>query len=136
LGIIADHCVLFLCQVNDFAIAYEHKSTANILLDMLDNKLTIPLKQMGLLDMCNELHVLQTKDFIKITCTTYIECISIKHLTSWMKNFYVPTGHPTPLLGQESFMWSFLTAIGDPDQKAQDRLSKAIYSATAWVSGS
>jgi hypothetical protein len=53
LGIIVGHCVLFLHQVNDFAIACEYKLTANILLDMLDNELTIPLKQMGLLDMYN-----------------------------------------------------------------------------------
>jgi hypothetical protein len=51
LGIIAGHCVLFLCQVDAFAIACEQESTANILLDMLDKELTIPLKQMGLLDM-------------------------------------------------------------------------------------
>jgi hypothetical protein len=102
LEIIADHCVLFLCQVDDFAIACEHESTANILLDMLDNKLTIPLKQMGLLDIYNGLDILQTKDFIKITCTTYIECISTKHLASWMKNFNAPTGRPTPLPGRET----------------------------------
>jgi hypothetical protein len=126
LGIIAGHRVLFLRQVDDFAIACEHKSTNNILLDILDNELTIPLKQMGLLDMYNGLGVIQTKDFIKITCTMYIEHTFAKHLTSWMKNFGVPTGRPTPLPGQESFMRSFLTATGDPDPKEQDKLSKAM----------
>jgi hypothetical protein len=43
-GIIVGHCVLFLCQVDDFSIACEHESTTNILLDMLDNELMIPLK--------------------------------------------------------------------------------------------
>jgi hypothetical protein len=62
LGIIADHRVLFLCHVDDFAIVCEHKSMANILLNMLHKKLTIPLKQMGLLDMYNGLDVLPTKD--------------------------------------------------------------------------
>jgi hypothetical protein len=126
LGIIAGNHVLFLCQVDDFAFACEHKSTTNILLDMLDNELMIPLKQMGLLDMYNGLDVIQTKDFIKITCTTYIECISAKHLASWMKNFDVPTGRPTLLPGEESFMRSFLTATVDPNPKEQDRLSKAM----------
>jgi hypothetical protein len=126
LGIIAGHCVLFLCQVDDFASACEKESTANILLNMLVDELTIPLKQMGLLDMYNRLDVIQTKNFIKITCTTYIERISAKHLASWMKNFDIPTGRPTLLLGQKSFMRSFLTATGDPDPKEQDRLSKAM----------
>ncbi len=65
-----------------FAIACEHESTTNILLDMLDNELMLPFKHMGLLDMCNGLNAIQTKDFIKIICTTNIECISAKHLTS------------------------------------------------------
>jgi hypothetical protein len=43
-----------------------------------------------------------------------------------MKTFDVPTGLPTPLPGQESFMRSFLTATGDPDPKKQDILSKAM----------
>jgi hypothetical protein len=43
-----------------------------------------------------------------------------------MKNFDVPTGHPTPLLGRESLMRSFLTATGDPDPKEQNRLSKVM----------
>jgi hypothetical protein len=80
----------------NFAIGCEHESTANIFLDMLDNELTIPLKRMGLLDMYNGLDVMQTKGFIKITCTTYIECISAKHLASWMKNlmFQLAVLHP------------------------------------------
>jgi hypothetical protein len=81
---------------------------------------------MGLLDMYNGLDLIQTKIFIKITCITYIECISAKHLVSWMKNFNVPTGRLTPLPGQESFMQSFMTATGDPDSKEQDKLSKAM----------
>ena len=80
--IILGHCVLFLHQVDDFAIVCEHESTANILLDMLDNELMLPFKHMGLLDMYNGLNAIQTKDFIKIICTTNIECISAKHLTS------------------------------------------------------
>jgi hypothetical protein len=56
----------------------------------------------------------------------YIECISAKHLASWMKNFDVPTGHPTPLPARESFIRSFLTATGDPDPKEQGRLSKVM----------
>jgi hypothetical protein len=82
---------------------------------MLDNKLTIPLKCMGLLDLYNGLDVIQTRDYIKINCSTYIEQISEKHLASWMHNFVVPTGWPTPLSGCNSFIKTFLSATGNPD---------------------
>ncbi len=98
-------------------IACSHVSTANKLLDILDNKLTIPLKRMGLHDLYNGLEVIQTRDYIKITCSTYIERISEKHLASWMRNFVVPTGWPTPLPGWDSFIKTFLSTTGDPDPK-------------------
>ncbi len=49
-GIINGHCVLFLLQVDNLAIACAEESTENQLLDMLDDELTIPLKRMGLLE--------------------------------------------------------------------------------------
>jgi hypothetical protein len=44
LGIINGKWILLKCQVDDFAIAAPNAKTANILLDMLDDKLTIPIK--------------------------------------------------------------------------------------------
>jgi hypothetical protein len=91
---------------------------------MIDDKLTIPLKQMGLLDLYNGLNVIQTWDYIKINCFTYLDKISSKHLSTWMKNFDVPTGHPTPLPRWGSFIKIFLSATGDPNHALQDKLSK------------
>jgi hypothetical protein len=75
---------------------------------------------MGLFDLYNGLGIIQTKDYIKITCTTENACISEKHLASWMKFFDVSTGHPTPLPGRERFMKTFLSATGNPDPRAQE----------------
>jgi hypothetical protein len=47
-------------QVDDFAIATSDERTAIILLNMLDKKLTMPIKQQGLLDMFNGTNVVQT----------------------------------------------------------------------------
>jgi hypothetical protein len=63
---------------------------------------------MGLLDLYNGLDVIQTRDYIKINCCTYIERICEKHLANWMHNYNVPTGRPIPLPGRESFMKTFL----------------------------
>ncbi len=90
---------------------------------MIDNELTIPLERMGLLDLYNGLNVIQTWDYIKINCSTYLDKISIKHCSTWMKNFDVPTGRPTSLPGQELFIKTFLSATGNPSHALQDKLS-------------
>jgi hypothetical protein len=43
-GIIDGKCIIFMQQVDNFAIGAPDTCTANILLDMLDNKFSIPLK--------------------------------------------------------------------------------------------
>jgi hypothetical protein len=62
LGLIDGKRVLFMRQVDDFAVASPDERTASILLDMIDDKLTIPMKRQGFLDMYNGVDVLQTKD--------------------------------------------------------------------------
>jgi hypothetical protein len=91
---------------------------------MIDDKLINPFKRMGLLDLYNGLNVIQTWDYIKINCSMYLDKISIKHLSTWMKNFDIPTGHPTPNPGRDSFIKTFSSAMGDPDHALQDKLSK------------
>ncbi len=98
-GLVVGQRVLFLRQVDNFVIVCSDISMANKLLDMLDDKLTLPLKCMGLLDLYNGLDVIQTRDYIKINCSTYIKQISEKYLASWMRNFVVPIGRLTPLPG-------------------------------------
>ena len=54
-GIINGNQVIIL----NVAIAAPDTQTADILLDMIDNKLKIPVKCQGYLDMCNGIDVLQ-----------------------------------------------------------------------------
>jgi hypothetical protein len=64
-GIIDVKHIVFMRQVDDFAIAAPDQQMANILLDMLDNKLTMPIKCQGLLDMFNGVDVIQTRNYVK-----------------------------------------------------------------------
>jgi hypothetical protein len=43
-GVINDKRVIFMRQVDDFAIGAPNAHTADVLLDMLDDRLTIPIK--------------------------------------------------------------------------------------------
>ena len=52
-GVIEGQWVIAECQVNDFAVAAPNEHTTTVLLDMIDSKLTIPMKHQGFLDMYN-----------------------------------------------------------------------------------
>ena len=93
---------------------------------MIDEALMLPLKRLGLVDMFNGLDVLQTRDYVKISCSTYIEKISEKHLENWMRQFDVPVNRPTPLPSRPTFIKSFLAATGDTDQAKQSALEKSM----------
>jgi hypothetical protein len=95
-GLIANKRVLLMRQVDDFAVAAPDERTASVLLDMIDDKLTIPMKRQGLLDMYNGIDIVQTCFYIKLTCTTYINKICDKFISSWMRNFTSTDIQPTP----------------------------------------
>ncbi len=78
-------------------MAAPDETTANILLDMLDDRLTIPLKRQGFLDMYNGVDILQTRYYIKISCHSYITKICDKYLDTWMRNYTSTDNRPTPL---------------------------------------
>jgi hypothetical protein len=93
---------------------------------MIDDKLTIPMKRQGFLDMYNGIDVLQTRHYIKISCTSYINKICEKYLLSWMQNYTSTDDRPTPLPTDPAWMKKFVAATGDPDPKAQAKLAKSM----------
>jgi len=125
-GIINGNRTLLKRQVDDFAIAAPDEQTANILLDLIDDELSIPMKRQGYLDMYNGIDVLQTRDYIKISTTTFIDKIREKYLSSWMRNFTTTEDRPTPLPSDPTWLKKFNAAIGDPDPDVQKKLAKAM----------
>ncbi len=71
-GAIAGQRVVFMQQVDDFAIATPNKKTSDILLNLIDEQLSIPLKRQALVSIFSDIEVLQTRDLIKIDCHTHI----------------------------------------------------------------
>ena len=116
-GLTKGERVLFKRQVEDFEVAVREEQIANILFDMIDEKLTFPLKRMGLVDMFNGLDILQTRDYIKVSCKTYIERVCQKHLAAWMTDTGTMGPRPTPLPCRDSFVKAYMKAVGDPDPK-------------------
>jgi hypothetical protein len=119
--------VILKQQVDDFAIAAPDKCTANILLDKINDELFIPMKWQGHLDMYNGIDVAQTRDYIKVSFTTFIEKICEKYLISWMQNFTSTDNQPTPLPTDQTCYKKFNTAIGGPNPKARAKLTKQMH---------
>jgi len=74
--------------------------------------------------MYNGIDVLQTRNYIKISCKTFINKICDKCLNSWMQNFTSTEDQLTPLPTDPTWFKKFNTAIGDPDPKMQAKLAK------------
>jgi hypothetical protein len=125
-GVIEGKRVIFKRQVDDFAVAAPDEPTANVLLDMIDDRLTIPMKRQGFLDMYNGIDVTQTCHYIKISCTSYLNKICEKYLLPWMRNFTSTDDRPTPLPMDPTWMKKFNAVMGDPDPKVQARLAKTM----------
>ena len=122
-GIINNQRVIFKRQVDDFAIAAPDERTANILLDMIDDNLSIPIKRQGLLDMFNGIDVTQTQDYIKLDCHTYINKLSEKYLDTWLNKVTLTENRPTPLPTDPSWIKKFNAAVGPSDPKDQANLA-------------
>lgn len=123
-GIINGERVILMRQVDDFAIATQNADTANILLDEIDERLSIPLKRQGLIDIFNGINVTQTKHYVKIDCHTYISKFCTKYCDSWMGNMHITEDRPTPLPTDPTWLRKFNAAEGSSDPKEQARLSK------------
>ncbi len=91
----------------------------DILLDMLDDKLTMPIKRQGLLDMFNRVNVVQTKHYIKIDCHTYINKFCAKSLDLWLNKVPLSENCPTPLPSDSTWLKKFNAAIGPDNPKEQ-----------------
>jgi hypothetical protein len=95
-------------------------------MDLIDDKLRIPIKRQGYLDMYNGVDILQTKHYIKLSVTTFIENVFETHITTWMKTSYPMPSRSTPLPSDQQWLRKFNVAIGDPDPKIQSQLAKSM----------
>ena len=80
---------------------------------MLDDKLFMPMKRMGMITLFNGIDFLQSRHYIKIFCQMYIEKMCAKYLLTWMKDLKDVANRPLPVPRSETFIEQFLNAVGD-----------------------
>ena len=69
-GIFKNKEVLFLCQVDDFAVASANDEINESVIKVIDNKFKIKIKDLGLLQQYNGVDVHQTKHYVKLNNAT------------------------------------------------------------------
>ena len=75
------HNVYFLRQVDDFAISALDPDIAHDIIAKIDDKMTIKVKPLGIIERFNGVDIDQTKQYIKLSNATYIKKITCdKHL--------------------------------------------------------
>lgn len=84
---------------------------------MLDERLTMPIKRQGLLDMFNGVDVVQTRHYIKVDCHTYIDKFCAKYLNTWMHKVPLSKTRPTPLPSDADWLQNFNMAVGSDNPK-------------------
>ena len=88
-------------------------------MDLINDKLTIPIKRQGYLDMYNGVDVYQTRDYIKINIKTFVDKAFAKHISTWMKTSYPTPNRSTPLPSDDKWIKLFNNTTGDLDPKRQ-----------------
>jgi hypothetical protein len=82
------------------------------------------MKRQGLVTLYNGLNIIQTWNYIKVSCETYINHNSNIHLDhGWMKSYLI-SDCPTPLPTTPQFMKAMQTDDANPDPIAQQNLKK------------
>jgi deoxyuridine 5'-triphosphate nucleotidohydrolase len=71
--------VLFLRQVDDFAVACEDAKTAQLVIKQINDKMTIDVKDLGQITRFNGVDILQTREYIKLYNRVYIDKMLLKH---------------------------------------------------------
>jgi hypothetical protein len=125
-GTINGQQILFICQVNNFAIAALDEHTSETLMDLIDDKLKIPIKWQGYLDMYNGVDILQTRHYIKLSVKTFNDKVFKPYFRTWMKTCYPMPSCSTPLPSNQTWLKKFNAAIGDPDPKVQAQLTESM----------
>lgn len=115
-GVIDNNRILFLRQVDDFAVAAQDEHIANTLLNKINAKMRIQLKILGPIDRFNGLDVHQTKHYIKITCEKYLYKAMSAH--TWIGDVPI-ADKPTPLPSDNAYIQALEAAKPPNTTQAQ-----------------
>ena len=118
-GIYKGKEILFLRQVDDFAVGCTDDNLSKEIIDIIDTEMSIDIKDLGLVNRFNGVDITQTRDYVKISNATYINKIINEHPI--MFRDYYPANVPIPASDDRNFAKMLETAV-PPESPEQQRL--------------
>jgi len=112
--------VLFLRQVDDFSVAAADEATCNKVIQEISKHLKAPLKNLGRVTRFNGVEIEQTKNFVRIHNTQYIEKILKRH--GWLNDTYKSSKHPIPMRSDSKYLYLVENAKGPTEDNERQRL--------------
>ena len=109
--------VLFMKQVDDFCVSCEDRDTAKNVIAAINDKMTIDVKELGLISRFNGVDVTQTRHYIKLSNAVYIEKILRNH--PWILKEHPPALFPLPMRSDNTYVRSLETATPFTDEERQ-----------------
>jgi hypothetical protein len=118
-GTIGGNRIIFLRQVDDFAVAAHTQEAAAQLLTTINSKMRINLKALGIIDRFNGLDIKQSKHYVKITCDKYLYKMLKTHNWLDIAKGCTPS---TPLPADVNYIISLEQAILPATEDEKDNL--------------
>jgi deoxyuridine 5'-triphosphate nucleotidohydrolase len=120
IGYFNNNEILFLRQVDDFAVAAETADIATTVINKIDTFMKIDIKDLGQLERYNGVDIIQSKYYIKLNNPTYIKKIINEH--KWMIDETNISNMPIPMQDDKKYMDKIETAIAPPNEKERTQL--------------
>ena len=112
--------ILFLRQVDDFAVATKNEQTAIDLINEIDSYMTIDIKDLGRLNRYNGVDITQTKYYVKLSNETYVNKLLEEH--DWLLHDDTISNIPIPTKNEATFNQRLETAKPPSDASEQQKL--------------
>jgi hypothetical protein len=106
--------ILLLRQVDDFSIASQNPTHCEQVRKDIESRMKNPLNDLGVIKRFNGIDILQTRDFVKISCETYIDKIVSHH--GWQNE--VASNQPIPMRADSESLRKLEGSTG-PDDPAE-----------------
>ena len=115
--------VLFLRQVDDFSVSAKSTAICSDIIKYINSKMSMDVKDLGIIGRFNGVDVFQTKHYVKITCERYLTKMLQAH--DWMLKGPPPT-NPLPLPSEQEFARQLEQAKPPSNQLEKDQLRETM----------
>ena len=112
--------VILLRQVDDFALGCDTNDVAERIWNLIDSKMSVPLKREGFLSRFNGIDAEQTNAYIKIYCGTYIS----KIMKSKQFDLTVTKNKPLPMQSGAQYIRLLDSTVGSPSEKERQNMER------------